>query len=461
MSLVLIAVMAFVSVASAQQSPAAESAVTTVPPSDPAAPMAALPKEERLKLIADLLQQLSDADYLGSAPAGGKPFRASRADAISAVYGTLAALEYQKAMRAGPAAEAKPQVEAALRTRLQDADALAVNPDTLEEAGWWSNFQSYVENRLQTRHRTTAVLAVRGGRSIDTEAEKKAAKLKKAIQEAEKRLAQPDLPSAEQAAAHFEQGKLYDELAACGLGSAPAPSAAEKESRLQQAADLLQQLSDEDYLRTASPGGRPFRPTRAEAISTVYGTLAALKYQQAMQAGPEEDERREVEAALRTRLQDAGALAVSPDTLEEAGWFSSFVNYVNSQDYRSSYRGAAVAAVRGGRSIDTEAERRAAKLRKELQEVSLKITRPGAPRSRPSKWLYRAGRIYDELSSCGLGAAPVPVVEPPQAEVVKEPAQPEPVVDQVKAGTAELDKMGREMQEEIDKRRAPTKAPSR
>lgn len=436
----------------AQQSPAAAAPSVRVATSSADAPMESLTKAERLKLAADLLQQLSDEDFLKTAPAGGKPFRASRAEAISAVYGTLAALEYQQAMKAGPDAEAKPQVEAALQAKLKAVDALAVNPDTLEDAGWWSNFNDYLNRDPEPRARYgSVVMAVRGGRSIDTEAEKKAAKLKKSLQEAEKKLAQPELPPAEQAAAHFEQGKLYDELAACGLGAASAPNAVDKEARLQQTADLLQQLSDEDYLKTAPPGGRPFRPTRAEAISTVYGTLAALKYRQAMQAGPDGEERSQVEAALRTRLQDADALAVNPDTLEEAGWFSSFVNYVNSQDYRSSYRGAAVAAVRGGRSIDTEAERTAARLKKELQEVSHKITRPGAPRSRPSKWLYRAGRIYDQLASCGLGLPAA--AEAPQTEVVKEPVQPEPAADPVKAGTAELDRMGKEMQSEIDKRR--------
>ena len=117
---------------------------------------------------------------------------------------------------------------------------------------------------------------------------------------------------------------------------------------------------------------------------------------------------------------------------------------------------SAVAAVRGGRTIDTEAERTAARLKKELQEVSHKITRPGAPRSRPSKWLYRAGRIYDQLASCGLGlpvAVEAPKAPAPAPQAVEKPAQEEPAVDPVKAGTAELDRMGKEMQSEIDKRR--------
>ena len=448
----------------AQQSPAAAAPAVQVATSSADAPMESLPKAERLKLAADLLQQLSDEDFLKTAPAGGKPFRASRAEAISAVYGTLAALEYQQAMKAGPDAEAKPQVEAALRTRLQDADALAVNPDTLEEAGWWSNFQSYVEHRLEPRHRTTVVMAVRGGRSIDTEAEKKASKIKKAIQEAEKKLAQPALPPAEQAAAHFEQGKLYDELAQCGLGKAPVEEDfTGLEAKLSELAELLQRISDEDFRAVAAKtpadakgGLRLIRPTRAESISAAYRALAAVEYYQALNAGPEAEERTEVSAALQASAK--AVVGQDPAGIEEAGYWSNLwvgLNQGSSEGY-SGYRGAAVAAVRGGRTIDTEAERTAARLKKELQEVSHKITRPGAPRSRPSKWLYRAGRIYDQLASCGLGlpvAVEAPKAPAPAPQAVEKPAQEEPAVDPVKAGTAELDRMGKEMQSEIDKRR--------
>ncbi|MBI5239964.1 MAG: hypothetical protein HY926_05800 [Elusimicrobia bacterium] len=459
MSLILLAVLALAPVAPAQQSPA-EPAATKAPSSDPNAPLESLPQAERLRLVADLLQQLSDEEYLKSAPAGGKPFRASRAEAISAVYGTLAALEYQTALKAGPAADEKPRVEAALQAKLKDADALAVNPDTLEEAGWWSSFNEYLNQDPEPRARYgTVVMAVRGGRSLDTEAEKKAVKLKKAVQEAEARLAKPDLPAAEKAALHFEEGKLYDELAACGLGKAAAETDfSALETKLNELADLLQRVSDEDYRAVAAkrPEGqagsfRLIRPTRAEAISAAYGALATLQFYQALNAGPEEKERPEYQAEFAASARTE--LGVDPAGIEETGYWSNLwtgLNQGSSEGY-SGFRGAAVAAVRGGRTIDTEAERTAAKLKKELQEVTLHVVRNGHcvnPRSK--------GRIYRRLATCGLGIAPVP--EAPKAEVVKESPAPEPAapaVDEVKAGTAELDRMGQSMQREIDKRRAP------
>ena len=459
-------ILALAPLSRAQQSPAAAAPAVQVSTSSADAPMGSLTKEERLKLAADLLQQLSDADYLKTAPAEGKPFRASRAEAISVVYGTLAAVEYQKALKTGPDAEAKPRVEAALQARLKDADALAVNPDTLEEAGWWSSFSDYVNrDDYRSNFRGAAVAAVRGGREIDTEAERKAVKLKKSIQDAEKRLAEPGLPPAEQAAAHFKQGRLYDELADCGLGKALAETdLSTLTGKLEELADLLQRISDEDYLAVAAKHSagqagafRLMRPTRAESIAAVYGALAVVEYYQSLKAGPEAEERPEVSSALQASAK--AELGVDPAGLSETGYWSNVwqgLNQGSSEGY-SGYRGAAVAAVRGGRSIDTEAERAAVKLKKSLQESSFKIDRPGSPRTRPSAWHYRRGRIYHQLASCGLGKSEA---EAPKAQAVQEPARPEPAVDEVKAGTVEMDRMGKGMQDEIDKWRQQNGQPS-
>jgi len=188
-------------------------------------------KQARILLIADLLEQVSDEDYLKvkaelEAKNPGSRWPASRGEARSAAYSTLAALEYDQALKAGPATEDKPNLKAALQNRLKDANAVMVNPDTLEETGLWGDFVEYVNRDPAPSYRGAAVAAVRGGREIDTEADKKAAKIKRSLKDLEPRLKQPGLAAPELAALHYEKGRLYEILAESAVIEKPqAPEA--------------------------------------------------------------------------------------------------------------------------------------------------------------------------------------------------------------------------------------------
>ncbi|MFA6003899.1 MAG: hypothetical protein WC881_07510 [Elusimicrobiota bacterium] len=234
-------------------------------------------------------------------------------------------------------------------------------------------------------------------------------------------------------------------FALCPLAHAADSLLAKKEARLKHAAEVLQGLSDEEYLQLSSA---PVKASRTAAISAVYGTLAALQYQQALNTGPKAEARPQVEAALRTRTQDAQALAIDPNTLEETGFWGNVVDYINRDDYQPSYRGAAVAAVRGGRSLDSDADKRTAALKKSLQNVEWRLQEPDLEASSQAGLRYEAGRIYESLA--GLDAKPAPA---PSAD---QPVRAAPAAQQedISAEAARMNDLTKKMQEEMNLRRA-------
>ena len=253
----------------------------------------------------------------------------------------------------------------------------------------------------------------------------------------------------------------YCVLAALLLACAPLARAAEsglaqKQALLEQTADLLQQLSDQDYIDIksqfeAKPGAGHLRASRAEAIASVYSTLAALEYNQALKTGPAPDARPNVEAALQTRLKEDDALMINPDTLEQTGLWGDFVEYVN-RDPAPSYRGAAVAAVRGGREIDTEADKKAAKIKRSLKDLEPRLKQPGLAAPELAALHYEKGRLYEILAESA-------VIEKPQAPEAPKTAQPpvQTAEDAVKCETKEMDSLEKRMQDEVERRRARVK----
>ncbi|MCI0547568.1 MAG: serine protease, partial [Candidatus Rokubacteria bacterium] len=185
---------------------------------------------------------------------------------------------------------------------------------------------------------------------------------------------------------------------------------AQKEAKLLAAADTLAQMSDQEYEEVArgvwNPGGGRQNPrlryfaSRSAALESVYGTLAAFEFKKALEAGPSGEDKGEVEAALSTRLSDSEAVAVNPETLREAGWWSDVVKGLGESSVGPSdgYRGTAIAGVRGGRKAPSAADGEAAAVRKSLEEAGRALGAGAAGDARAQAHLKR-GRLYEKLAA--------------------------------------------------------------
>jgi serine protease Do len=124
-----------------------------------------------------------------------------------------------------------------------------------------------------------------------------------------------------------------------------APAAADELAAARSAADLLLTLSDSDYedsVKEARGEGKAWaKKGRTQLASSLYRGLAAKKR---AAAGTETK-------ASASVGEDAQAAAPDASLLTDTSWWSSYVDYINRPTYQ--YRGNAVAAVRGGRKLNT------------------------------------------------------------------------------------------------------------
>ncbi len=102
-------------------------------------------KKERLKELASLLLEVSDDEYaevLKGLPEGStkRPALASRTNLLRSSYMTLAAMEYHDASRQAPTEAGARYTRDFDRLSRDEAENLAIDPETLEEAGWFRNF---------------------------------------------------------------------------------------------------------------------------------------------------------------------------------------------------------------------------------------------------------------------------------------------------------------------------------
>ncbi|MDX6768972.1 MAG: serine protease [Elusimicrobiota bacterium] len=285
-----------------------------------AAPVFAL-DEAAMRATADRLLVLSDDDFadLVSTVDTSKPdgawARRGRVEVAGLMYRALA---QSKRRSAGPTKAS--------------ADAAAATPDAelLEQASW----MSAINQRFAVRNDVTAVAAVRGGRKLSTETDKAVSKA---------------LAAADAAKEPLAAAAAYDEAASILLAGS-----AGTEAELRQAADFLLVLSDDDYAdavkdaradeKTKAWSGR----SRAHLAALLYRALAASRKRSA--GGP----------TKASAAADAAAATPDADLLQETGWWSSAVEYINRNQYQ--YRGpTAVAAVRGGRKISTDADKAVSK----------------------------------------------------------------------------------------------------
>jgi serine protease Do len=195
------------------------------------------------------------------------------------------------------------------------------------------------------------------------------------------------------------------------------PVAARK-AELRHMADLISDFSDEDWaagmkkIPESKRNGMPV--SRASALSKIYASLAAFDYVDSLKAGDSADEKAKVQASLDARLKDADSVAINPQALEKTGWFgdavSAYVAQVNAPPPPPRF--TAVAAVRGGRSIPSDADKELAGLRVQLDEVSRGLQATDLPGDKRAGLLYRRAQLFDQVSSSLAKAAPVQAAAP-------------------------------------------------
>ncbi len=147
-------------------------------------------------------------------------------------------------------------------------------------------------------------------------------------------------------------------VAAVMLAAALSPvraAAPEGEAALRASLESVLTMSDEDYrdaAKSAPAGARWAGLERPALLRAGFQSLAASRRKLAVEAG----------LVAAGREIDADAKAAGPDNelLQQAGWWSDFSNYVNTDPpYRNR---AAVAAVRGGRKLSTDADKEVTRL---------------------------------------------------------------------------------------------------
>ena len=341
---------------------------------------------EELTQAARTLESLSDQDF-ASLPVSGKSAPTqSRESALRATYNNLAALDYYEA--AGRATKEKAKYEDALKQRIQNAEAVAIDPKTLQKAGWYSDFSSAVESyrrqldrRLNPRQ-PTAVAAVRGGREFSE------------LEQVGRSLQAKDIDDDTRAGLLFQSGRLYEDLA--GGVAAGVPASAERHGPMQdgllQSAQALESISDADFASLGLKGAAPVE-SRQTSLSALYNNLAAFQYYEA--AAKATKDKAKYAEALKRRLEDAQAVAIDPRTMQKAGWYSdlsgsmeSVIEKLKKKKESHDRATAPCCSVRGGREFGTEIE----KVGRELEAKSLND-------DGRAEVLYRSGRLYEELAA--------------------------------------------------------------
>ncbi|MBI4678063.1 MAG: hypothetical protein HY748_10820 [Elusimicrobia bacterium] len=291
-------------------------------PAEPEAETAKLArKAARLRKLADLVGSVSDEDYreaLKSAPASAKnPNLASRGKVLRCAYATLAALEYRQAVKAAGPEPAARYTAAYDRVARENAEALTVDPETMQETGWAMDLFKFMGNSVLNYW-------LHGGEDYMSRGWK--GRGGTAAPEVSQEEAGAKLGPEKEAERHFEQGAVYENLAAEALkGDSREDLAALKAQRLKMLADLLESVSDEEYAEVvrslpADSPGRSLPASRPRVLKGAYTTLAALEYRAAAEAAPG-DASAPYQADLE-RVSRGGAkdLAVDPETLQETGW---------------------------------------------------------------------------------------------------------------------------------------------
>jgi serine protease Do len=148
------------------------------------------------------------------------------------------------------------------------------------------------------------------------------------------------------------------------MAAAPALAAPKDtdEAALRRAADQVLSMSDQAFaeLDAQAPEDAEWKSMdRASLAATAYRSLAARRYQQALDAGLPPELDKEARAAL-DKIKSSPA-DESAGKLVKTGWWTDINAWANQQS-QPRYRATAVAAVRGGREVSAQNDPEIAKL---------------------------------------------------------------------------------------------------
>lgn len=443
---------------------------------------AARAKAERLKQLVELLKSFSDEDYQAAlrrsgVDASGKPELSSRSEALKTGYTTLAALEYHQAAKHAPQDGGDQYAKA--YTRLLDADraSVAIDPDTMQETGrGWEILKMAAKVALKVGI-TAAIMAA--GQEIKSPEE---AELDERISRGEGALADGGAAPEKKAELHYQLGAAYEQAAGSLEPEKPRLLSDDKRARLGQLARLLQSISDDDYqgaigqvvAQIPTKGTRPPLATRLGAVQATYTSMAALEYGKAARLAPAETAAGYSAAYQRAADQEAGALGVDPQSLQQTGWAVDLLKFLGNAAINYELNGGQVFVGRELKSPEiSRLDKSIADDEKELAGAPLAPEKEGEVR-------YRLGAAYEALAAAAAvpaavpepreerpaqkdappvkdaaPAAPPPPAEPPAPAEPKAPkAQAAPEEDPLRREMREIDDMGKKMSDEVRRRQS-------
>lgn len=416
-------------------------------------------RQKELKMQAAILSVMTDMAFLATAsrktedqaaPGGDAAAdlsadpRLSRPRALSMVYETLAALEYQQA--AGPAGEGSEAAVAKVQT-LSRKSSLLVDPTTQKASRGYA--------RLSARVKSGQASLTAAGRSTG-HANKKMAALQKTLDETNAQLADPAASPAAKASLHAKAGKIYEEMAGAAAlqasvavvtasvidDAAPAadgaaaeasgdhPSArkssgprAASSAKLQALAAKVRSAKKGVIVKSRGPAARVRGVSRATALRSLYRQLAAADYRDCAAAPLPASARVQAAAGLK-RLSVAGEpsaadAAAPPDAAPAAcgcpSGAAELGDDANGLCYCSDEGGAAASDA----PADVDMDRRLARLDGEITEASRQIASRETPKSNSrissaAQGRYRRAQAYERMAAAAT-RAPFPASSRPTA----------------------------------------------
>lgn len=194
---------------------------------------AELQKEMRnLKEIVDVVRSGNDEVIMQEKSPGedwSAPKAVSRDAVLSALYLNLAGLEYINSIETGLAADQRPEVNAALsrvqkysKVPVEDIRAVTVDPEVLETIGGCSSSRyccgGYNPLGYCWKWCRTCVMAVRGGRKVETRSDKRLSVLNRSLEEVSREVGGSPTESA--AEIHLDRARIYEKMARTTAASA-------------------------------------------------------------------------------------------------------------------------------------------------------------------------------------------------------------------------------------------------
>ncbi len=221
-------------------------------------------------------------------------------------------------------------------------------------------------------------------------------------------------------------------LIALLASAAVANEDAARESVLRAGISTVIPMSDEDYrdvAKGAPADSRWAKPERGVFLQTAFKSLAASRRRRAVAAG--------LVSAGREIDADAKAAGQDRELLQETGWWDTANAYL-AQPQAQRVRGAtAVAAVRGGRKLSTEADKEVTRLLAAVDEEDKTLSDTSLTPEKRGQVHLDAALNYDKVAA--LFAAP-PVANTLSAKEIYQRASPSVVLILAaeKAGAGEL-----------------------